>query len=97
MRYRTAIFLSLALIGVMFGLPAAIWAVFMPSLKQGLPNPLPDYEVILLKFAIFCARYRWLVLPPVLSALSLFAALTRTPRVRDSHRAAGYSNTRRSF
>jgi len=97
MSYRTAILLSLALIGIMFGLPAAIWSYFMPSLKQGLPNPLPDYEVILLNVAEFCAMYRWLVVPPVVAALSLIAGITKAFRGRTSDRPARYPNARRSF
>jgi hypothetical protein len=38
-RYRTAAISCFSLIGIMFGLPALIWAVFLPSLREGLPNP----------------------------------------------------------
>jgi hypothetical protein len=54
LRFRTAAIMCFVLIGGMWGLPALIWAIFLPSLKQGLPNPLPAYERILLDFAVFC-------------------------------------------
>lgn len=57
-RYKTAGILSAVLVVVtaaMFALRAAVWAVFLPSLKQGLPDPIPGYEKILLEVAVFCA------------------------------------------
>lgn len=59
MRYRTATILSIVLIGGMFAVPAVIEAVFLPSLKQGIPNPLPGYEQILLCFSRF---FPWLAI-----------------------------------
>jgi hypothetical protein len=80
-RYRIAGVLSAVLIGGMFGLPAAVWAVFLPSLKQGLPNPLPGYERILLAVAVFCVSWRFLLAVPILLVLFAVAAFTdpRTP------------------
>jgi hypothetical protein len=45
----------------MFALPAAAWAVFLPSLKQGLPDPIPGYERVLLEVAVFCGSVRWML------------------------------------
>ena len=64
MRYRTAATWSALLVAVtagMFGLPAAVWAAFLPSLKQGLPNPITGYERILLEAAVFCSRLKWML------------------------------------
>jgi hypothetical protein len=66
----------------MFVLPALIWAVFLPSLKQGFPNPIPGYERALLETAIFCDRWKWLLALPVLGVGSLLfniAKLTSHP------------------
>jgi hypothetical protein len=52
-RYRTAAVLSVVLIGGMFVVPSAIMAVFIPSLNQGIPDPLPGYEHVLLAVAAF--------------------------------------------
>jgi hypothetical protein len=80
-RYRTAAILSVVLIGGMFGLPAAVWAAFLPSLKQGLPNPMPGYERSLLGIAVFCSSWSWILALPVVSLLFTIAAFThaRTP------------------
>lgn len=72
MRYRTAAFSCFVLIGGMFGLPALIWALFLPSLKQGLPNPLPAYEKLLLDIAVFCGDWKWLLALPILGLGVLF-------------------------
>jgi hypothetical protein len=55
----------------MFVLPALIWAVFLPSLKQGLLNPIPGYERALLETAVFCDSWKWLLALPVLGLGSL--------------------------
>ena len=65
MRYRTAAISCFVLIAGMFSYPALIWAVFLPSLKQGLPNPLPAYERTLLDIAVFCGEWKWLLLLPL--------------------------------
>ena len=56
----------------MFGLPVVIWAVFLPSLKQGLPSPLPAYEKMLLDIAVFCGDWKWLFALPTLGLGLLF-------------------------
>ncbi len=82
MRYRTAAILSVVLIGGMFGLPAAVWATFLPSLRQGLPDPLPGYERVLLNVAVFCDSWRFLLALPIVGVLFAVAAFTSTSRVR---------------
>jgi type II secretory pathway component PulF len=64
-RYRTTAITCFVLIGGMFAVPAFILAMFLPSLKQGLPNPVPVYERVLLEVAFFCEEWRWLVLLPL--------------------------------
>jgi len=81
-RYRTAAILSVGLIIGMFGLPELLWAVFLPSLRRGLPDPVPSYEQILLNFALFCGMYRFLVVPAVVSVLFAIAGFTRPSRPR---------------
>jgi hypothetical protein len=86
-RYRTAAILSALLIvvtGGMFGLPAAVWAAFLPSLKQGLPDPIPDWERILLEAAVFCGNWKWIVAvltPPTVVVLFTIAVFTSGSRV----------------
>jgi hypothetical protein len=77
-RYRTAAISCVALIGGMFGYPALIWAIFLPSLKQGLPNPLPAYEKALLDVAVLCGEWKWLLLLPLLGLGLLFQTLEAT-------------------
>ncbi len=66
MRYRTVSILCFALVLGMFGLPAIVWAVFLPSLQQGLPNPIPGYERSLLEIAVLCDHWKWLLAFPTL-------------------------------
>jgi hypothetical protein len=68
-RYRTAAILSIVLIGGMFGLPEAIRAVFLPSLEQGIPAPVPGYERVLLGIAVFCFRFRWVLALPIVAVV----------------------------
>jgi hypothetical protein len=82
-RYRTAVILSFVLVGGMFGLPAIVEAVFLPSLKQGLPNPIPYYERILLEIALLCGQWRWFLALPIAGVLLIVAGLTSASRVRD--------------
>lgn len=93
MRYRTAALLSAGLVVVtagMFGLSAAVWALFLPSLKQGLPDPIPGYERILLEVAVFCGSWKWmlavLALPivVVLFTVSEFTSQTRISKGRSA-------------
>jgi hypothetical protein len=87
-RYRTAAILSAVLVVLtagMFGLPAAVWAVFLPSLKLGLPDPIPGYERILLEVAVFCSRLKWMLAIlalPIVAVLFTVAELTSQTRVR---------------
>ena len=78
MRYRLAAFSCFVLIGGMFGLPALIWAVFLPSLRQGLPNPIPAYERVLLEMAVFCSEWKWLLALPILGLGLLFTIVELT-------------------
>jgi hypothetical protein len=72
-RYRTAAISCFVLIAGMFGYPALIWAIFLPSLKQGLPNPLPAYEKMLLDIAVFCSEWRFILVLPIVGLGLLFA------------------------
>ena len=91
MRYRTALLWFVLVAGIscfvllagMFGLPTIVLAVFLPSLKQGIPTPIPAYERILLETADFCVMWRWLVALPLagLGAALTFVGLT-VPRPR---------------
>jgi hypothetical protein len=67
----------------MFAVPATIWAVFLPSLRQGLPDPIPFYERVLLEVAVFCGSWKWLLaLPAVTLGLAFTGAALAAPRVR---------------
>jgi hypothetical protein len=62
MRYKTAAVLSavwIAMTGGMFGLEAAARATFLPSLKQGLADPIPAYERVLVNVFLFCGTWKW--------------------------------------
>ena len=78
MRYKTAAIACFALIAGMFAFPAVIWAMFLPSLKQGLPNPIPAYERVLLDSAVFCGEWKWLALLPLVGLGVFFTALQVT-------------------
>jgi len=71
-RYRTLAVSCFLLLGAMFAVPAAIWAVFLPSLKQGLPDPIPVYERVLLEVAVFCGSWKWLLLLPLVGLGTAF-------------------------
>jgi hypothetical protein len=75
-RYRTAALLTVVLIGGIFVLPNVVWAVFLPTLKQGLPNPIPGYERLLLEFAVFCDTWRFPFALPIVAAPFACAAFT---------------------
>ena len=82
MGFRTATILSVVLVGgMLFILPAVVEAVFLPSLRQGVPNPIPDYEAYLLAVALFCHRFRWFLAPLTVVILFLIAAFTRESAV----------------
>ena len=80
-RYRTAAILCFALIGGMFVLPSVILGVF-PSLNQGVPDPIPAYEEVLLQIALFCGRFRWLLLLPTVGLGVSFAVAEMTSASR---------------
>jgi hypothetical protein len=79
-RYRTAAVLTAVLVGGIFVLPNIVLAVFLPSLKQGLPGPVPGYEKLLLEFTAFCFTWRLPFALPILAAPFSIAALTSKPR-----------------
>jgi hypothetical protein len=56
----------------MFSYPALIWGIFLPSLKQGLPDPIPAYERILLGIAVFCSDWRFILVLPIAGLGMLF-------------------------
>jgi len=74
------------LIGGMFAVPSIIWAVFLPSLKQGLPDPIPAYERILLSIAVFCGIWKWLLPIPTAVVLFTVAAFTSASNASQSNR-----------
>lgn len=86
MRYRTAAILSIVLIGGMFVIPAVIESTFLPSLKQGTPDPLPGYEQILLAVAAFFLGWRFVLALPIALVLFTVAAFTGPAKVRQQHR-----------
>lgn len=82
MRFHTAAILSVALIGGMFAAPAAIWAAFLPALKQGLPDPIPGCERILLDIAVFCDVWRFVLAIPIAAVLFTVPGFTNATRGR---------------
>jgi hypothetical protein len=87
MRYRTAAILSVVLIGGMFGLPVLVKAVFLPSLEQGIPTPVPGYERVFLEVGLFCSRFSLLLALPIavaLFAIALFTHAMRAPKLKHS-------------
>lgn len=73
MRYRTAAILAAVLIGGMFCLPVAVFAVF-PTMKHGSPIP------ILLDVVVFCLEFRWFLALPIIAVLFTLAAFTSGSR-----------------
>jgi hypothetical protein len=80
MSYRTAAILSVILIGGMFGLPTAVWAVF-PSLGD-FSTPAASNERILLALVNFCGRFRWFLALPIGMVLFTFAVFTSDSRAQ---------------
>jgi hypothetical protein len=68
-----------------------ILANFLPSLQQGLPNPVPEYEQVLLEIASFCQRFRFLLALPIPMLLFSIAAFTQPSRLHGdfTNRASG--------
>ncbi len=87
MRFRSAGILCALLVGGMFVLPAAVKAVFLPPLRQGLPNPVPGWEQILLSAAVFCIDWQWLLALPMVGVLRTVAALTSVSVSNKARRA----------
>jgi hypothetical protein len=85
-RFRTAAILSAVLVGGMILLPAVVKAVFLPSLRQGLPNPVPGYEQVLLRVAAFCLRFSCLLALPTVAVFFLIAAFTSESKQGASQR-----------
>lgn len=73
LRYRTAAILATVLIGGMFCLPTAVFAVF-PNMRQGSPIP------VLLGLVLFCVRFRWFLALPITTILFTLAAFTSFSR-----------------
>jgi len=65
-RYRTLAISCFGLLGAMFAVPATIWSIFLPSLEQGLPDPIPAWERLLLDIAVFCGWWKWFLVLPLL-------------------------------
>ena len=82
MRYRTAVILSVVLVGGMFVVPAVIEPIFLPSLQRGIPNPVPLYEQHLLLISEFCIRWRLILALPITAVLFAIAAITGGGRSR---------------
>lgn len=78
MRYRTAALSCFVLVAGMFGLPAIVWAVFLPSLRQGLPNPIPVYERVILEMAVLCGNWKWVLLLPLFGLGIIFTIAEAT-------------------
>jgi hypothetical protein len=82
-RYRTAAISCFVLIGAMFSYPAIVWAIFLPALKLGLPDPIPAYERILLDIAVLCMEWRFILVLPIIGLGFLFTIAQATlSRVR---------------
>jgi hypothetical protein len=95
-RHKTAAIWSAVLVAVtagMFALPAAVWEVFLPSLKQGLPDPIPGYEKVLLEVAVFCGTWKWMLallafpIIGVLFTVAEFMSNTQACKTRTATRA----------
>jgi len=69
MRYRSAAILAAVLIGGMFCLPAAAFAVF-PTLKGGARIP------VLFDVVLFCLTFRWFLAFAIIPVLFTIAAFT---------------------
>jgi len=79
MRFRTILILTVLLTLGMYILPEIVRAVFLPALEQGRPNPVPEWEQILISIAVFCKMYQWvsLLIVWLLVSYSLFTRHTQ--------------------
>ena len=78
MRYRTAAISVAVLIGGMFCLPAAVFAVF-PAMKHGSGLPF------LLDLVVICLQFRWFLAflaLPIIAVLFTLGAFTSDSRRR---------------
>jgi len=73
MRYKTAAILAAVLIGGMFCLPAAVFAVF-PTMKHG---SIPFLRSVV----YFCVLFRWFLALPIITVLFTIAAFTNHSRL----------------
>jgi hypothetical protein len=74
----------------MFALPAAVWAVYLPSLKQGSPDPIPGYERVLLGVAVLCGTWKWMLavlVLPIVGTLFIVAESTSNTQARKTRTA----------
>ena len=93
MRYRGAALSCFVLVAGLFGLPAVVWAVYLPSLRQGLPNPIPLYEKALLETAVFCDVWKWLLALPLVGVGIVLAIVGLTVSRGQSVSCAGGNRT----
>lgn len=77
MRYRTAAILATVLVGGMFCLPGAVFAVF-PTMKQGPPIP------VLRDLLVFGVVFRWFLALPIIAVLFTIAAVTNSSQRESS-------------
>ena len=87
MRYKTVVVSSIVLVGFMYVLPAVVLRIFLPSLEQGIPNPVPVYEQLLLAITEFCVRWRviaLLLMPLVLAVCFIAGGFANSRRAKES-------------
>ena len=77
MRYRTAAISCFVLIGGMFSYPAIIWAIFLPSLKDG-PSPIQANDRFFLDIAVFCMEWWFILVLPIMGLGLLFTIAQAT-------------------
>lgn len=78
MRYRTATAISVGIIAMMFGLPAAVKAFLLP----GLTDPVPFSERMILEVTIFFLAWRFLLILPAIALPFIIATFTSESRAR---------------
>jgi hypothetical protein len=77
-RYRTAAAISVGMVAVMFGLPAAVEAFLLP----GLTDPVPFHEQMILEVTIFFLTWRFFLLLPAIVLPFVVATFTGDSRAR---------------
>ncbi len=73
MRYLTAAVLSLSVIVLLYGFPAAVKAFLLPNLH----DPVPLYQQWILEAALFCLRWRFFLVLPATALPFILAAFTQ--------------------